>query len=69
LKAISSLWAYQGGVGDHMTIYNWQGQRLAMNIDKRPLLRWQHAKIPVRINLAMAAQRALSPIKKAKSSQ
>ena len=37
----------QGGDGDHMTIYNWQGQRLAMNISKRSLLRWQQAEIPV----------------------
>ena len=53
-----------------MTIYNCQGQRLAMNIDKRPLLRWQQAKIPTRLNLAIAARLAttLSPIKKAKSS-
>jgi len=47
LKATSGLWAHQGGDGDHMTIYNWQGQRLAMNVDKRPLLRWQQAEIPV----------------------
>jgi hypothetical protein len=30
-----------------VTIYNWQGQRLAINIGKRPLLRWQQAEIPV----------------------
>jgi hypothetical protein len=47
LKATSGLWPHQGGDGDHMTIYNWQGQRLAMNIGKRPLLRWQQAEIPV----------------------
>jgi len=41
------LWAHQGGDGDHVTIYNWQGQRLAINIGKRPLLRWQQAEIPV----------------------
>jgi len=47
LKATSGLWAHQGGDGDHVTIYNWQGQRLAINIGKRPLLRWQQAEIPV----------------------
>jgi hypothetical protein len=64
LKAgkLSRVW--QGGDGDHMKIYIWQGQRLAMNINKRPFLLWQQAEIPVRLNLATAARlgRALSPI-------
>jgi hypothetical protein len=71
LKAVKVSRVRQGGDGDHMTIYNWQGQRLAMNIDKRPFLRLQQAEIPVRLNLSKAARlgRALSQIKKAKSSQ
>jgi len=64
LKAVKVSRVWQGGDGDHMKIYIWQGQRLAMNIDKRPFLRWQQAEIPVRLNLAKAARlgRALSPI-------
>ena len=64
LKAVKVSRVRRGGDGDHMTVYNWQGQRLAMSIDKRPFLRWQQAKIPVRLNLAKAARlgRALSPI-------
>ena len=64
LKAVKVSRVRQGGDGDHMKIYIWQGQRLAMSIDKRPFLRWQQAEIPVRLNLAIAALlgRALSPI-------
>jgi hypothetical protein len=40
LKAVKVSRARQRGDGDHMKIYNWQGQLLAMNIDKRPFLRW-----------------------------
>ena len=70
MKAVTSSQVPEGSDGDHMKIYIWQGQWLAMNIDKRPLLRWQRAKIPTRLNLAIAARlaKALSPIKKAKSS-
>jgi len=71
LKAVKVSRVRQGGDGDNMTIYNWQRQRLAMNIDKRPFLCWQQAKIPIRLNLPKSARlcRALSQIKKAKSSQ
>jgi hypothetical protein len=41
LKAVKVSRMRHGGDGDHMTIYSWQGQRLAMNIDKRPFLRRQ----------------------------
>ena len=47
LKAAKVSRVRQGGDGDHMTLYDRQGQWLAMNIGERPLLRWQQAEIPV----------------------
>ena len=70
LNAVTSSPVPHGSDGDHMKIYIWQGLVVSDEYRQRQLLRWQQAKIPTKLDLAIAARLAiaLNPIEKAKSS-